>query len=441
MTEHPVISMTRDLWNHWFWVTYYSWFLALLCAGWGRAESLRVEVLRGEAEVTESGADLKGSDPGYMPGEDNRDIDREQLGREVPPVMDKLARVNSGGVEPQPAIRKLGDPALQPTRAGKSLSQRPVTIQVKPQDISIIFRRPGSRAQANDRKPQISEEKLSRIFKFDIYDSRNLKVVSEARRADTEPEVYDNAPPDMFLNQTDDKHKKIVSNVDDPTPVKSDARELFANKTELPLQGDKKVKEVASEIMKKEGGIRKPEGRSLDLNTTKYKYYAKDSEVIKKEVVEENATKTNLIHKAVVINRPLYDHNHRVGQLSSSEAGGSSSLKRSLVAMSQSNLVGLGLGVLLFLLTLAVLIGLVVQKTDYLKKTESMEKGFVCPYNQRDNPAWITQGSSLGDRWTMGQDIKSSSHEDLHSLDNDSFLNSLEAITTCEYWPDRSWNS
>ena len=47
-----------------------------------------------------------------------------------------------------------------------------------------------------------------------------------------------------------------------------------------------------------------------------------------------------------------------------------------------------------------------MQKTDYLKKTESMEKGFVCPYNQRDNPAWITQGSSLGDRWTMGQDIK-----------------------------------
>ena len=37
--------------------------------------------------------------------------------------------------------------------------------------------------------------------------------------------------------------------------------------------------------------------------------------------------------------------------------------------------------------------------------------------------------------------LQSSSHEDLHSLDNDSFLNSLEAITTCEYWPDRAWNS
>ena len=289
-----------------------------------------------------------------MPGEDDRDIDREQLGRELLPVMDKLARVNSGGVEPLPATRKLGDPAQQPTRAGKSLSQRQaVTIQVKPQDISIIFRRPGLGAReqpARHRKPQNSQEKLSRIFKLDIFDSRNSKVVSEARKAGIEPEVSDNVPTNMFLNQTDDEHKEIVSNVND---LKSDAREVFANKTELPLGSDKTVKEVVPENIEQEVGLRKPEGRSLDFNTTQYKYYVKDDEVIKKEVAEENVTKTNLIHKAVVINRPVYDHNHRVGQLSSSETGGSNSLKRSLVSMSQSNLVGLGLGVLLFLLTLA----------------------------------------------------------------------------------------
>lgn len=432
MREKTVLSMTGELWNHWFWVTCYSWFIAFLCAGWGSAESLRVEVLRGEAEVRESGAE-----PGYMPGEDDRDIDREQLGRELLPVMDKLARVNSGGVEPLPATRKLGDPAQQPTRAGKSLSQRQaVTIQVKPQDISIIFRRPGlgARAQpARHRKPQNSQEKLSRIFKLDIFDSRNSKVVSEARKAGIEPEVSDNVPTNMLLNQTDDEHKEIVSNVND---LNTDA-----NKTELPLGSDKTVKEVVPENIEQEVGLRKPEGRSLDFNTTQYKYYVKDDEVIKKEVAEENVTKTNLIHKAVVINRPVYDHNHRVGQLSSSETGGSNSLKRSLVSMSQSNLVGLGLGVLLFLLTLAVLIGMVVQKTEYLKKTEKLETSFVSPYTQGDTPAWIMQGSGLGDRWTMSQDNKSSSHEDLHSLDNDSFLNSLEAITTCEYWPDRAWNS
>ena len=297
-----------------------------------------------QAEVRESGAE-----PGYMPGEDDRDIDREQLGRELLPVMDKLARVNSGGVEPLPATRKLGDPAQQPTRAGKSLSQRQaVTIQVKPQDISIIFRRPGlgARAQpARHRKPQNSQEKLSRIFKLDIFDSRNSKVVSEARKAGIEPEVSDNVPTNMLLNQTDDEHKEIVSNVND---LNTDA-----NKTELPLGSDKKVREVVPDNIEQEVGLRKPEGRSLDFNTTQYKYYVKDDEVIKKEVAEENVTKTNLIHKAIVINRPVYDHNHRVGQLSSSETGGSNSLKRSLVSMSQSNLVGLGLGVLLFLLTLA----------------------------------------------------------------------------------------
>jgi len=432
--------MTRMLWNHWFWVTYYSWFIVLITAGSGAAESLRVEVLDGEAEVAESGRELKASEQhGYSDGEDNRDIDREQLGRELLPVMDKLARVNSGGVEPVPATRKLGDPGQEPTRAGKSLSQRPVTIQVKPQDISIIFRRTGTRAKTNDRKPQISQEKLSRIFKFDIYDSRNLEVVSEARKADIEPEVSENASADMFANQTENDPQKSLINVDDPTPGNSDKEELIANRTEVVSQDEKQVEELDTENIEKVTSIRKPEGRSLDINTKEYKYYVNDDEVIKKEVVDVNSTKTNLIHKAVVINRPLYDHNPRVGQFSSSEPTGSS-LKRSRVQMSQSNLVGIGLGVLLFLLTLAVLVGLIVQKTDYLKNAESMENSFVSPFNQADNPAWINQGNSLGG-WHMGQDIKSSSHEDLHSLDNDSFLNSLEAITTCEYWPERSWNS
>ena len=54
----------------------------------------------------------------------------------------------------------------------------------------------------------------------------------------------------------------------------------------------------------------------------------------------------------------------------------------------------------------AVLIGMVVQKTEYLKKTKNLETSFVSPYTQGDTPAWIMQGSGLGDRWTMSQDNK-----------------------------------
>lgn len=439
--------MARFLWNHWFWVTRHSCFLVLLCAAFVNAESLRVELLSGEGKVAENDPELKANESGYMAvsqhREANRDIGGEQLGSQVLPLVDKLARVNSTGVEPMPTTRKLADPAQQPTRAGKSLSQRPVTIQVKPQDISIIFRRTGTLTPSSDRKPQISQEDLSRIFKLDIYDSQKLEVVSEARKADIEPEVSDNVASDMNIKHAKDETNRMISNVSDPAfeqfPVQSDANKLFVNKKDRPLRSEKQRQEVVTEKTEPEVKVRKPEGRSLNINTTEYKYYMKDAEVIQTEVVEINDTMANLIHKAVVINRPLYDHNPRVGQLSSSESHGSS-MKKTMVRISQSNLIGIGLGVLLFLLTLAVLIALVFQKTDYLKKADSMENNFVNPYSQSESPAWMAQTSSVG-RWPAVQDSKSGSQEDLHSLDNDSFLNSLEAITTCEYWPERSWNS
>lgn len=439
--------MNRVLWNHWFWITGASYFLVLLCAGLSRGESLRVELLSGQGKVAENDPEPKANEPGYMAvtqhSEANIDIVGAQLGSQVLPVMDKLARVNSGGVEPMPTTRKLADPAQQPTRAGKSLSQRPVTIQVKPQDISIIFRRTGTLPESSDRKPQISQEEMSRIFKLDIYDSRNLEVVSEARKADIEPEVSDDNTADMIINQTKDESRKIISNVSDPAPdqfpLQSDADRLFVNTKDLQQRSDNERKEVIPQKTEPELKVRKPEGRSLNINSTEYKYYIKTDEVIKTEVVEINDTKTNLIHKAVVINRPLYGHNPRVGQLSSSESA-SSSMKKTMIRISQSNLIGIGLGVILFLLTLAVLIGLVFQKTDYLKKADSMEDNFVNLYSQSDTMARVGQANSLGG-WPAVQDIKSGSHEDLHSLDNDSFLNSLEAITTCEYWPERSWNS
>lgn len=440
--------MSRVLWNHWFWITGASYFLVLLWAGASRGESLRVELLSGEGKVAENDPEPKANEPGYMAltqhREANIDIVGAQLGSQVHPVMDKLARVNSGGVEPMPTTRKLADPAQQPTRAGKSLSQRPVTIQVKPQDISIIFRRTSTLAQAesSDRKPQISQEEMSRIFKLDIYDSRNLEVVSEARKADIEPEVSDDNAADMIINQTKDESRKIKANVSDPYheqfPLQSDADRLFVNVKDLQQRSDNEKKDVIPQKTEPELKVRKPEGRSLDINSTEYKYYIKTDEVIKTEVVEINGT-NNLIHKSVVINRPLYGHNPRVGELSSSESG-SSSMKKTMIRISQSNLIGIGLGVLLFVLTLAVLIGLVFQKTDYLKKADSMEDSFVNLYSQSDSNARVGQANSLGG-WPAVQDMKSGSHEDLHSLDNDSFLNSLEAITTCEYWPERSWNS
>ena len=359
--------------------------------------------------------------------EANIDIVGAQLGSQVLPVMDKLARVNSGGVEPMPTTRKLADPAQQPTRAGKSLSQRPVTIQVKPQDISIIFRRTGTLPESSDRKPQISQEEMSRIFKLDIYDSRNLEVVSEARKADIEPEVSDDNAAAMIINQTKDESRKIISNVSDPDPeqfpLQSDADRLFVNIKDLQQRSDNERKEVIPQKTEPELKVRKPEGRSLNINSTEYKYYIKTDEVIKTEVVEINDTKTNLIHKAVVINRPLYGHNPRTGQLSSSESP-SSSMKKTMIRISQSNLIGIGLGVILFLLTLAghidkkthqklqqyisVLIGLVFQKTDYLKKADSMEDNFVNLYSQSDSTTRMGQANSLGG-WPAVQDIKVSS--------------------------------
>jgi len=115
-------------------------------------------------------------------------------------------------------------------------------------------------------------------------------------------------------------------------------------------------------------------------------------------------------------------------------------MKKTILRISQSNLIGIGFGALLFILTVAVLVGLVIQKKKYLKKADSMEDNFVDLFSPSEGPTRFGQASSIGG-WPVVHDFKSSSQEDLNSLDNDSFLNSLEAITTCEYWPERSWTS
>merc|ERR1719369_390444 len=157
------------------------------------------------------------------------------------------------------------------------------------------------------------------------------------------------------------------------------------------------------------------------------------------EVTEVNGTKTNLLHKAIVINRPLYDHKRGTVQETSIESH-RSNMKATMIKISQSNLIGIGLGVLLFALTLIVLLGLVFQKTDYTKKADNMEDNFVSFDSKVDSSARNDQVPSLCS-WPEVHNSKSDSHEDLHSLDNDSFLNSLEAITTTEYWSETSWNS
>ena len=287
-------------------------------------------------------------------GDANRDIGGAQLGSQVLPLIDKLARVNSAGVEPDLATTRRADQAQQPTRAGKSLSQRPVTIQVKPQDILIIFRRTGTLEKSSDRKPQISQEELSRIFK--IYDSTNMRVISEPGEGNNEPEVprdLNSHDIDMIVNKRDDESSEVI--VDEQAleqlPIQSGVGRDLSNNKGFQHRTENQREEMNPRKTKSELKPRKPEGRSLNINSTEYKFYIKEDEVINKEVVEINDTKTNLIHKAVVINRPLYDHSQRVEQESSLESPGSS-MKKTIIKISQSNMIGIGLGVLLFLLTL-----------------------------------------------------------------------------------------
>jgi len=403
-----------------------------MLVGLTHGESLKLELLKGEGEIPLNDLKVKGNVSEHSEDSDsaNRDIGGAQLGGQLLAEIDKLAQVNSAGVEPDLATTKMADQTQQPNRAGKSLSQRPVTIQVKPQDISIIFSRTNVLAKSSDRIPQVSQEQLSRIF--NIYDTSNVEVISQANKGSTEPEVSrDLDANDLIINQRDNESRKADDAISD---------EQFSSQSEQNKEGNKQIPddqkpEESPHELKAERKVRKPEGRSLDINSTEYKYYIKDDE----EVVEINDTKPSLIHKAVVINRPLYDHNQRVGQLSSLESP-ASTMKKTIIKISQSNMIGIGLGCLLFFLTLAVLLGLVFQKTNYLKKADSMEDNFVSFDTTTDIPSRFGQNHSLGS-WPLDQEIKGSSHEDLDSLDNDSFLNSLEAITTCEYWSETSWNT
>jgi len=433
------LSMDRLLWNHWFWITNFLVTTTLLRSA--DAESLRVELLSGQARAAENDPEPKANDAGYMVMHQhsgpNRDIGGKQLARGVLSVMDKLARVNTGLVEQthSPTTRRLSDPGQKPTRAGKSLSQRPVTIQVKPQDISIIFRRTGPLTDSNVRKKAMSQEALSRIIKLDIFDSQDLEMGSEPKQTDTEPEVSDGKARDIS-----EESRKVVSSDDNIAGERE--RNYFNSEKSLKTENDlkhiigKSRKPSVSQSYEQESLVRKPEGRSLDINSTEYKYYVKSEDLL---INRENKTDANLAKNSILVDHPHHSESPKLGQLSSYQSN-QSSMKKTILRISQSNLIGIGFGALLFILTVAVLVGLVIQKKKYLKKADSMEDNFVDLFSPSEGPTRFGQASSIGG-WPVVHDFKSSSQEDLNSLDNDSFLNSLEAITTCEYWPERSWTS
>jgi len=108
------------------------------------------------------------------------------------------------------------------------------------------------------------------------------------------------------------------------------------------------------------------------------------------------------------------------------------------ISISISSIVGLGLGLVMFFLILSVLSAMLMYKKQYLRKAESMDKSFVSCDSYSGSYADSETFNSISYADCAGIEIpKDNSSEELYNLDNDSFLNSLEAISFPEYWTDK----
>jgi len=107
-------------------------------------------------------------------------------------------------------------------------------------------------------------------------------------------------------------------------------------------------------------------------------------------------------------------------------------------SISISSIVGLGLGLVMFFLILSVVSAMLLYKKQYLRKAESMDRSFVSCDSYSGSYADSETFNSISYADCAGIEIpKDNSSEELYNLDNDSFLNSLEAISFPEYWTDK----
>jgi hypothetical protein len=105
--------------------------------------------------------------------------------------------------------------------------------------------------------------------------------------------------------------------------------------------------------------------------------------------------------------------------------------------MDVSNFVALTLGTIVFVISVSVGAGVMFYRRQYYLKPQALEDTYShsdcnsCNYTDTE----VFQAVSYGD--CVGRDIaKENLTEDLNTLDNDSFLNSLEVMAMPEYWND-----
>lgn len=154
---------------------------------------------------------------------------------------------------------------------------------------------------------------------------------------------------------------------------------------------------------------------------------------ISKELISQNkALNRNIVSKSTFIDDSLNEQTENISktELIDSHAGQPS--------ISMSSVVGIGLGAVMFLLILSVLSASLLYKKQYLRKAESMDKSFVSCDSYSGSYADSETFNSISYADCAGIEIaKDNSSEELYNLDNDSFLNSLEAISFPEYWTDK----
>lgn len=154
---------------------------------------------------------------------------------------------------------------------------------------------------------------------------------------------------------------------------------------------------------------------------------------ISKELISQNkALNRNLVSKSIFMDDSLNEQTENISktELIDSHAGQNS--------ISISSVVGIGLGAVMFLLILSVLSATLFYKKQYLRKAESMDKSFVSCDSYSGSYADSETFNSISYADCAGIEIaKDNSSEELYNLDNDSFLNSLEAISFPEYWTDK----
>lgn len=308
-----------------------------------------------------------------------------------------LARATSAGIRFSNLLSPVS-PIIKPASPVKPSSAPGVLVRVD--DLGVVGE-PGAaeKGALKEEEQQVEEEEEE----------------EEPILLDTEPFIQD----DLAELEAVEAGPEVDNHIEEDRPRSAEARGRS-----LPLHVLEEI-ELKSEEVRRRGG----EIKIKEINSQEWEGEELEEAVARQAKVEEEVDQW--IRKEKEVHEEDFNHFSGNGLDPVSE---SYRIEMERVGTANiSAIVGVIVGIIIFIIISVVLIMLAIQRGRRIKKAGPAEDVI-------SQSSYMTYSTTVSDQSVQyGPGWEKDIVDDLCSLDNDSFLNSLEAVTTTDYWADSKY--